>query len=307
MAFNLLPLDQLSVKQIQMIAAQRPRNGFHAHYTGGFDASKKEFGFITPGYLWHATSITVVFKYPAPSGLKGGPQATYSIELGQYDKHFQSHVALNFKGDKEAYVEYYLNNRHQSRYDLVRRDMNGFHAVQYEVKNNDLQVTVDGESLIPAGGITNVVDFTVFYTTSHLDYAPFVLFESHFTMDDVASIIQIPAWYNKGQEYYFPHTNVHITVGGYALWNGTWTPGTKLQAINKSSRMASEVDVPPSGKVVALVKFYRTGVTFADARDASKTPDMSRRYYSVPLADLYIRPNPLTLVEFRAVTGEIDY
>ncbi|KAL1467728.1 hypothetical protein MTO96_025959 [Rhipicephalus appendiculatus] len=74
MAFNLLPLDQLSVKQIQMIAAQRPRNGFHAHYTGGFDASKKEFGFITPGYLWHATSITVVFKYPAPSGLKGGPQ-----------------------------------------------------------------------------------------------------------------------------------------------------------------------------------------------------------------------------------------
>lgn len=307
MAFNLLPLDQLSVKTIQMVAAQRGRNGFHAHYTGGFDASQREFGFFTPGYLWHATSITVVFKYPAPSGLKAGPQATYTVSLGQYDKHLVSHLDLTFKGDKEAYVDYYLNRRQHSRYDLVSRDMNGFHAIRYEVNNNDLQVTVDGEALIPAGAITNVVDFTVFSTNKSLDYAPFVLFETHYTMDDVAAIIKIPAWYNKGTDFNFTHTNVSITVGGYALWNGTWTPGEKVTAVDSSTRIGSALEVPQSGKLVALLKFYRTGYSFADAGDSSKTPGLSKTFYSASLSSLYIRPNPLTLVEFRAVTGEINY
>ncbi|KAH7969396.1 hypothetical protein HPB52_017676 [Rhipicephalus sanguineus] len=274
---------------------------------GGFDASKREFGFITPGYLWHATSITVVFNYPAPSGLKAGAQATYSIRLGQYDRHLRDFVALTFKGEKEAYVEYIRNNRQQSQFPLVRRDMNGFHVIQFEVNNNDMQVTVDGEPLIPAGDVNNVVDFTVFYTNSNLDYAPFVLFETHYSMDDVAAIIQIPAWYNKSQEYNFHHTGVSVTVGGYALWNGTWTPGSKVIAVSSSSGVGGEVEVPQSGKMVALLKFYRNGCTFADARDSSKTPTVSNAFYSVRMAVLYIRPNPQTLVEFRAVTGEINY
>ncbi|KAH6920061.1 hypothetical protein HPB50_028951 [Hyalomma asiaticum] len=88
------------------------------------------------------------------------------------------------------------------------------------------QVNVDGESVIPAGRITNVADFTVFFTDSNLDYAPFVFFETHYTMDDVAAIINLPAWYNKNGDYTFGHTGASISAGGYALWNGTWAPKT---------------------------------------------------------------------------------
>ncbi|KAL3184500.1 hypothetical protein MRX96_031791 [Rhipicephalus microplus] len=81
----------------------------------------------------------------------------------------------------------------------------------------------------------------------------------------------------------------------------------RVTAVDSSTRIGSALEVPQSGKLVALLKFYRTGYSFADAGDSSKIPGLSKTFYSASLSSLYIRPNPLTLVEFRAVTGEINY
>ncbi|XP_070392101.1 uncharacterized protein [Dermacentor albipictus] len=189
MAFSLLPFDRLSVKQLHIVAAQRRRNGFHAYYTGGFDATRKQFGFITPGYLLRGCSITTVFLYPSPGATAGGSKTMYATNLGQYSKHLRYLVSLTFKGDTDAYVEYWYANVKQSGYDLSSRDLKGFHVVQYEVNENGLQVIVDGESVIPPGTITGVDEYTVYYTNSTLELAPFAFFESHYTMDDVAAII----------------------------------------------------------------------------------------------------------------------
>lgn len=305
MAFSLLPFNRLNVKQVQMVGAQRRRNGFHAYYTGGFDATKKQFGFITPGYLSHGCSITTVFMYPGPSGLPLGSTASYSTNLGQYDKELRSLVALIFEGDNTAYVEHWSDNVKQSAYHLSSRDMKGFHVVQYEVNQSGLQVIVDGESVIPPGTITNVAEYTVYYTSSFLDLAPFAFFETHYTMDDVAAIINIPAYYNSTKDYYFRHKHVAISVGGYALWNGTWTPGENVVVTGPG--LAGEVYAPPTGKLVALVKVYSNGVTFTDAQDSSKTPTLSPLTSSIGLSSLYILPSPRNLVEFKAVTGEITY
>nr|XP_054930522.1 uncharacterized protein LOC126537929 isoform X1 [Dermacentor andersoni] len=299
MAFSLLPFDQLNVKQLQMVAAQRRRNGFHAYYTGGFDATKKQFGFITPGYLLQGCSITTVFMYPSPGGAAGGSSTTYRTNLGQYNKHLRSSVTLTFEGYTDAYVEYWYENVKQSGYDLSSRDMKGFHVVQYEVNQNGLQVIVDGESVIPPGTITGVDEYTVYYTNSILEFAPFAFFEAHYTMDDVAAIINIPAYYNSDKDFFFHHDNVDISVGGYALWNGTWSPGQDVTVIGDG--LAGDFYVPQTGKLVALVKVYRNGSTFfSDSDDPLTAPTVKASNNCFGLYSLRILPSPHNLVEFKA-------
>ncbi|XP_065309386.2 uncharacterized protein [Dermacentor albipictus] len=306
MAFSLLPFDRLSVKQLHIVAAQRRRNGFHAYYTGGFDATRKQFGFITPGYLLRGCSITTVFLYPSPGATAGGSKTMYATNLGQYSKHLRYLVSLTFKGDTDAYVEYWYANVKQSGYDLSSRDLKGFHVVQYEVNENGLQVIVDGESVIPPGTITGVDEYTVYYTNSTLELAPFAFFESHYTMDDVAAIINVPAYYNSSKEFYFDHDNVDISAGGYALWNGTWSPGQDV--IVSGEGLAGKLYVPETGKLVALVKVYRSSATFfSDADNPSKPPTVLASNNSFGLSSLRIQPSPHNLVEFKAVTGEITY
>ncbi|XP_065309387.2 uncharacterized protein [Dermacentor albipictus] len=255
MAFSLLPFDRLSVKQLHIVAAQRRRNGFHAYYTGGFDATRKQFGFITPGYLLRGCSITTVFLYPSPGATAGGSKTMYATNLGQYSKHLRYLVSLTFKGDTDAYVEYWYANVKQSGYDLSSRDLKGFHVVQYEVNENGLQV---------------------------------------------------PAYYNSSKEFYFDHDNVDISAGGYALWNGTWSPGQDV--IVSGEGLAGKLYVPETGKLVALVKVYRSSATFfSDADNPSKPPTVLASNNSFGLSSLRIQPSPHNLVEFKAVTGEITY
>ncbi|KAH7953230.1 hypothetical protein HPB49_006307 [Dermacentor silvarum] len=55
----------------------------------------------------------------------------------------------------------------------------------------------------------------------------------------VAETLQDPAYFNILKNYYFSHDGLGLRVGGYALWNGKWKPGTKVRAIRQMSWDAS--------------------------------------------------------------------
>lgn len=311
MAYHLIQLEDLTVAQLQILAEQRNRNGFHAHYTGGFDASKKLFGLACPGYMSSGCVLTTAFRYPGPSGLQGQVNDSYPISLGMYKDYKNTYVKVFFAGKDELKVE----RRYKGNKSLLTtrraRNVEGFHVLEFQRERLNLKVYLDGELLIPARTITGGADIdahVVLLSDDKLIYAPFVFYESHYTMDHVGSVINVPAFYNPQKDYFFPHESVEITVGGYVLWYGAWRPGQDVAAQNYNGvRLAGTVRNPQVGDLTLLLKFYKDGCTLSDANDTTKVPSVMPSFKSINLKELYVKPDPASFFEFKAVTGQIKY
>ncbi|KAH6935717.1 hypothetical protein HPB50_008461 [Hyalomma asiaticum] len=129
--------------------------------------------------------------------------------------------------------------------------------------------------------------------------------ESHYTMTDTTLIRTAPAFFNTATNYFFYHQHVFVSVGGYALWNGVWKPNTRVSARdNYGGHLAEEVQVPNTGTMVAVIKFYATGCAFYDANDTSKMPIISGTRTRAELNNLFIKPDPESIVEFKFVTRD---
>lgn len=311
MAFHQLVLEDLTVPQLQVVAEQRNGKGFHVHYTGGFDASRKNFRLACPGYLVSGCVLTTVFQYPAPSGLKGQQNDTYPVFLGQYNDFRKTYVKFHFAGKDELKVERrYKGNKSLL---LTRRSKNveGIHVLEFVRELLNLKVYLDGELLLPARTITDGSDIdahVVLGTEDDLTYCPFVFYESHYTMPNVEAVFKIPAFFNKNLDYCFPHKNLEVAAGGYILWYASWTPGADVAAENyRGDRFAGSVRNPQLGDLRLLLKVYESGCTLSDANDSSSVPSLARNVKSVDLNGVLVRPNPVSFYEFKAVTGQITY
>ncbi|XP_054930529.1 uncharacterized protein [Dermacentor andersoni] len=257
MAFHLTPLENLTTEQLVLIAEHRNRNGFHAHYTGGFDASKKFFQFTCPSYMRSGCVVMTLFEYPAPSGLKGGPDEDYPISLGTFTDHEGTSVKLIFRGTDQMKVERRHNGNTMILDSWEGRNSAGLHILHYEIENNSLQ---------------------------------------------------IPPFYNPNADFFFPHVNVQVAVGGYVLWYGAWLPGTDVAAQDRNgTRLAGAVQSPQSGEFKLLLKFYKGGCALSNADDARNIPRLWPSFKSINLDQLFINPHPVSFYEFKAVTGYINY
>ncbi|KAL1468870.1 hypothetical protein MTO96_041202 [Rhipicephalus appendiculatus] len=127
-------------------------------------------------------------------------------------------------------------------------------------------------------------------------------------MSDVDSVLKIPAFYNPNVDYFFPHRNLEVTVGGYVLWYASWRPGVDVAAQNyNGDRFAGMVRNPQLGDLMLLLKFYNNGCTLSNANDSSSVPSLMTNLKSIRLDELYVKPNPVSFYEFKAVTGYITY
>ncbi|XP_075543515.1 uncharacterized protein LOC142577974 isoform X2 [Dermacentor variabilis] len=91
-----------------------------------------------------------------------------------------------------------------------------------------------------------------------------------------------PAYFNSVKNYFFSHQGVWLRMGGYALWNGKWKPGTKVSARDNDGNLyAGEIVVPPSGTMLAMLKVYYDGCAFLDAADATTTRILRNKYRSL--------------------------
>ncbi|XP_077517458.1 uncharacterized protein LOC144128186 [Amblyomma americanum] len=311
MAFPLLPLERLSVAQVKALAPQRYRNGFHVYYTGGFDASKKQFLSTTPGYMQNGCVFTAVFKYPGQSDLQGGDENFYPLGFGQFDAHQQYFLQLLLHKRNVLVVKNFQDNIVTELLRRENQDLYGFHVLQFVRENDNLNMFMDGELLIPehtVQGGAEVDEWVVFYTDLQPDNSPYAITEVHYTMDDVASVLETPTYYNIDSNYAFWSSNVYIRVGGYVLWNGTWQPGAMVSAMDSNeTKLAGEVQASSTGELVALLKFYKNSCSFQNANDPSTTPNVSITFKSIPITELVIKPNPERFFEYKAVTGEIIY
>ncbi|XP_065309382.1 uncharacterized protein [Dermacentor albipictus] len=257
MAYHLTPLEDLTAKQLEVIAEQRNRNGFHAYYTGGFDASKKFFQVTCPSYMRTGCIFMTVFEYPAPSGLKGGPDEDYPISLGTFNDHEGTFVKLIFRGTDELKVEQRRNGNTMNIDTWKERTTKGLHVLHFVKKEDQLE---------------------------------------------------IPAFYNPSANFFFPHVNVQVAAGGYVLWYGAWLPGTDVAALGRNGTpLAGAVQSPQVGEFKLLLKFYKDGCTLTNADDTSNVPTLSRSFKSIKMDELFVRPNPVSFYEFKAVTGYINY
>ncbi|XP_054930528.2 uncharacterized protein [Dermacentor andersoni] len=311
MAFHLTPLENLTTEQLVLIAEHRNRNGFHAHYTGGFDASKKFFQFTCPSYMRSGCVVMTLFEYPAPSGLKGGPDEDYPISLGTFTDHEGTSVKLIFRGTDQMKVERRHNGNTMILDSWEGRNSAGLHILHYEIENNSLQMFLDGYSVTPFHTKLAGPDFesyVVLGSDRNLMLAPFVFYESHYTLDNVAPAITIPPFYNPNADFFFPHVNVQVAVGGYVLWYGAWLPGTDVAAQDRNgTRLAGAVQSPQSGEFKLLLKFYKGGCALSNADDARNIPRLWPSFKSINLDQLFINPHPVSFYEFKAVTGYINY
>lgn len=311
MAFHLIPLQYLTAAQLQVVAEQRNRNGFHAHYTGGFDASRKVFQVTCPSYMRSGCVFTTVFEYPAPSGLQGQPTDHYSISLGKFNQHEETFVKLLFRGKDEVKVEQRHNGNIMALATRNDKAIEGLHVLQFQRENVNLKMYLDGELLIPARSILTDSDtdaHVVLGSDRNLMLAPFVFYESHYTVDNVASAMKVPAFYNPNKNIFFPHLNVEVSVGGYVLWYGAWLPGIDVAAQNNhGTRLAGAVQSPQFGELTLLLKFYKDGCILSNADDTTNIPRLSASFKSISLDELYVKPDPVSFYEFKAVTGYINY
>ncbi|XP_075543513.1 uncharacterized protein LOC142577973 [Dermacentor variabilis] len=257
MAFHLTPLEDFTVNQLRAIAEQRNRNGFHAYYTGGFDASKKFFQVTCPSYMRSGCVFTTVFGYPAPSGRQGGPDEEYPISLGKFNEHERTFVKLFCRGTQQLKVEQRHNGNTMNLSSWTDRTIEGLHVLQFKKEEVNMQ---------------------------------------------------IPAFYNPNADFFFPHVNVRVDMGGYALWYGAWLPGIDVAALDlHGRRLAGAVQSPQLGEFRLLLKFYKDGCTLSNAdakRDALK---LYPSFTSINLDQLFVKPNPVSFYEFKVVTGYINY
>lgn len=311
MAFHMMGLENFTVAQLQIIAEKRNRRGFHVHYTGGLDASRKTFLFYCPGYMINGCSLTTVFQYPAPSGRKGQPNEGYPLYLGQYNDHKDTYVRLSFAGADELAVERRYKGKKSSFATQREQNLEGIHVLEFERDVLNMKLFLDGELLLPARSITDGPDLdahVVFATSEGTTHSPFVFYETHYTMPDVDRVLKIPAFYNPNADYYFPHKNVEISEGGYVLWYASWTPGTDVSAQNyNGDRFAPAVRNPQLGNLMLLLKIYKSGCTLSNANDYSNVPSPMPNYKRISLDDLFVKPNPVSFYEFKAVTGYMTY
>ncbi|XP_065309381.1 uncharacterized protein [Dermacentor albipictus] len=310
MAYHLTPLEDLTAKQLEVIAEQRNRNGFHAYYTGGFDASKKFFQVTCPSYMRTGCIFMTVFEYPAPSGLKGGPDEDYPISLGTFNDHEGTFVKLIFRGTDELKVEQRRNGNTMNIDTWKERTTKGLHVLHFVKKEDQLEMLIDGYSPIYRKILvgSDIESHVVLGSHRNLMLAPFVFYESHYTLDDVAPAIKIPAFYNPSANFFFPHVNVQVAAGGYVLWYGAWLPGTDVAALGRNGTpLAGAVQSPQVGEFKLLLKFYKDGCTLTNADDTSNVPTLSRSFKSIKMDELFVRPNPVSFYEFKAVTGYINY
>ncbi|KAL1427706.1 hypothetical protein MTO96_017142 [Rhipicephalus appendiculatus] len=172
MAYHLIVLKDLTVAQLKIIAEQRNRRGFHAHYTGGFDASRKNFNLYCPGYMTNGCSLTTVFH------------DSYPILLGQYNIYRDTYVRLLFAGADELQVQrrYKGNSSHFST--QRSKNLEGIHVLEFKRELLNMKVFLDGDLLLPARSITDGADLdahVVLCSVENLNYSPFVFYESHYT------------------------------------------------------------------------------------------------------------------------------
>lgn len=305
MAFSTLRFNDLSVAQMQAITEQRDRSGFHAYYQDGFDHSF--FSCICPWLMRDGCVFTTLFFFP--SRKLGHHTSNSEVCLGRYNYHFQDRIKLYFERDRAMYMQY---DHRKNALAVTKvgdiKDVRGHHVLQFVRDKDEMRVFLDGKgvdfSTKPTG--PELDDFVVFYTFDR--EVRFVMLETHYTMSDTTLIRTMPAHYNSAKRYAFAHEYTYVSPGGYALWNGTWEPGKMVRPTNKRGEpFAPEVEVPASGAMVAVLKFYGTGCTFLDANGTSTTPAISPLATHVLLNDLYINPDPDVLIEFKIETGEIIY
>lgn len=305
MAYSTFLFNEFSNAQLQVVTEQRDKTGFHAYYQNGFD--DRAYTCICPWFMRNGCIFTSVFYFPSQKGT--GLRTNSELALGRFNDHFRDKIKVSFDQIKAMYLQYIRANSALDTVPLGTRNVRGFHVLQFVRENDDMQVYFDGEhkpftQTKPTG--SEIEEFVVYYTQ---DSDPrFVMVESHYTMTDTTLIRTAPAFFNTATNYFFYHQHVFVSVGGYALWNGVWKPNTRVSARdNYGGHLAEEVQVPNTGTMVAVIKFYATGCAFYDANDTSKMPIISGTRTRAELNNLFIKPDPESIVEFKFETGEISY
>ncbi|KAL3184499.1 hypothetical protein MRX96_031790 [Rhipicephalus microplus] len=263
---------------MQAISEQRERSGFHAYYQDGFNG--KEYFVIFPWFMRDGCVFTTLFFYPSK---KSRDRDNSEMCLGQYNLHLKNRIKLYFQKTDAMYMQI---------------DLEG-------VSQEHVQVFLNGKEVVfrnpPTG--PGLDEFVVFYS---LHSTPrFAMLESHYTMKDTTLIRTTPAHWNRSSKIYFRHDYNYVATGGYALWNGRWPKGTKVEPKNnKGDSFAPAVEVPNVENMVVVLKIYSTGCTFFDANATSTTPTIQSTVRAIRLVNLSIQPDPDVLVEFTVVRSE---
>ncbi|KAL1447910.1 hypothetical protein MTO96_044185, partial [Rhipicephalus appendiculatus] len=223
MAYSTLPFHDLSVPQMQAISEQRERSGFHAYYQDGFE--NKNFSCICPWHMRDGCIFTTLFYFPSR-------QVTYhqhnsELCLGKYNSHYSDRIKLYFQVSRAMHLEYDRSKKVVAATKVAdARAVRGFHVLQFVRDKDVMRIFVNGKEVVlstrPTGA--EIDDFVVFYTIE--PDTRFVIWESHYTMNDTTLIRTTPAHFNSLKNIYFPHEYIYVSVGGYVMWSGTWQKGT---------------------------------------------------------------------------------
>nr|XP_054930526.1 uncharacterized protein LOC126537762 isoform X2 [Dermacentor andersoni] len=230
MAFSTFRFDEYSIAQIEEILEQRDRSGFHAYYEDGYDENK--FVCIAPWYMSNGSMMTSVLRYPSKK--TGELTDNSEISLGRYKRHRYDRIKILFEKNNAIIMEYVRDENSTDKVKLTDKNVIGSHVFRFVRGNDELTVFFDGK-LVSFNNEKvrgpEIDDFVVLYTDE--SRPKFSMVETHYTMTDTTLIRTGPAYFNSVKNYFFSHQGVWLRMGGYALWNGKWKPGTKSLACNK--------------------------------------------------------------------------
>ncbi|KAK8768279.1 hypothetical protein V5799_015255 [Amblyomma americanum] len=138
--------------------------------------------------------FTAVFKYPGQSDLPGGDENFYPLGFGQFDAHQQYFLQLLLHKRNVLVVKNFQDNIGTELLRRENQDLYGFHVLQFVRENDNLKMFMDGELLIPehtVQGGAEVDEWVVFSTDLQPVKSPYAITEVHYTMDDVASVLEV--------------------------------------------------------------------------------------------------------------------
>ncbi|XP_072143645.1 uncharacterized protein [Dermacentor andersoni] len=156
------------------------------------------------------------------------------ISLGRYKRHRYDRIKILFEKNNAIIMEYVRDENSTDKVKLTDKNVIGSHVFRFVRGNDELTVFFDGK-LVSFNNEKvrgpEIDDFVVLYTDE--SRPKFSMVETHYTMTDTTLIRTGPAYFNSVKNYFFSHQGVWLRMGGYALWNGKWKPGTKSLACNK--------------------------------------------------------------------------